>query len=216
MNKQIELGASRQSLKATFDEWNVRRILPLLLQLKLTANHLTGLRLMLGLLVAVLVFSGQPFLAIVLFIIAAVTDYYDGLLARATNSTSAWGKRWDERADKILIIAVVLAKVAFEYRVQDISAEMYMLLDLLSATVLRDAIVIWARKNGLAKTEVLWSAKIKTTVQMIAVGLLIIGVYGHGIMYFGYVLFFIATLLSLYSGWVYIKPLREQCERLAQ
>lgn len=216
MCEQIEKGVRFQSVKAAVDNWNVRHVLPLLLLFKLTANQLTIARLVLGPSVATLLLFGQASLAMVLFILAAMTDYYDGLLARVTGSVSAWGKRWDERADKVLIASVVLAKVVLDYQVYGANAETYVLLDLLSVTILRDAIVLWARNNDLASPEVLWSAKVKTAMQMIAVGSFIFGAYNQEIMYFGYVLFFIATMLSLYSGWVYIKPLREQCGRLVQ
>ncbi len=50
--------------------------------------------------------------AVVVFVIAAVTDYFDGWLARRLNATSIWGAILDPIADKVLVCATVLGLMA--------------------------------------------------------------------------------------------------------
>jgi len=77
-------------------------------------NQLTVLRIILTPVFFVLFLSGSPLLrqiALVIFIIAALTDWYDGWLARKFNYITSWGKFWDPLADKILTSAAFFAFV---------------------------------------------------------------------------------------------------------
>lgn len=68
-------------------------------------NQLTVLRIILTPIFLVLFLSGEPLMiqiSSVVFIIAAITDWYDGWLARKFNYITAWGKFMDPLADKIL------------------------------------------------------------------------------------------------------------------
>jgi CDP-diacylglycerol---glycerol-3-phosphate 3-phosphatidyltransferase len=68
-------------------------------------NQLTVLRIILTPIFLVLFLSGEPLLiqiSSVVFIIAAITDWYDGWLARKFNYITEWGKFMDPLADKIL------------------------------------------------------------------------------------------------------------------
>jgi CDP-diacylglycerol---glycerol-3-phosphate 3-phosphatidyltransferase len=68
-------------------------------------NQLTILRIILTPVFLVLFLSDNPLLkqiSLGVFIIAALTDWYDGWLARKFNYITSWGKFWDPLADKIL------------------------------------------------------------------------------------------------------------------
>ena len=68
-------------------------------------NQLTILRIILTPVFLFLFLSEDPLLkqiSILVFIIAALTDWYDGWLARKFNYITSWGKFWDPLADKIL------------------------------------------------------------------------------------------------------------------
>lgn len=68
-------------------------------------NQLTVLRIILTPVFLVLFLSGEPLLvqiSLAVFLIAAVTDWYDGWLARKFNYITEWGKFLDPLADKIL------------------------------------------------------------------------------------------------------------------
>jgi len=68
-------------------------------------NQLTILRIILTPVFLYLFLSNSPIniqISLVVFFIAALTDWYDGWLARKYNYISDWGKFWDPLADKIL------------------------------------------------------------------------------------------------------------------
>jgi CDP-diacylglycerol--glycerol-3-phosphate 3-phosphatidyltransferase len=56
--------------------------------------------------------EGMTLLAIVVFIIAAITDYVDGIIARAFGATSDFGKLLDPLVDKVLVMAALVMLVA--------------------------------------------------------------------------------------------------------
>jgi CDP-diacylglycerol---glycerol-3-phosphate 3-phosphatidyltransferase len=74
-------------------------------------NQLTILRIILTPVFLILFLSGDPLLkqiSLGIFIIAALTDWYDGWLARKFNYITSWGRFWDPLADKILTSAAFL------------------------------------------------------------------------------------------------------------
>jgi CDP-diacylglycerol--glycerol-3-phosphate 3-phosphatidyltransferase len=84
------------------------------LQLNLP-NQLTLLRIVLTPVFVVLLLSGSPVymqLSLAVFVIAALTDWYDGWIARKMGYVSRWGKFLDPLADKILSSAALLSYVA--------------------------------------------------------------------------------------------------------
>ncbi len=77
-------------------------------------NQLTILRIILTPIFLVLFLASDPLLkqiSLIVFIIAALTDWYDGWLARKFNYITNWGKFWDPLADKILTSAGFLGFV---------------------------------------------------------------------------------------------------------
>lgn len=80
----------------------------------LLPNQLTILRIILTPVFFFLFLSDTPLLrqiSIIVFILAALTDWYDGWLARKFNYITNWGKFWDPLADKILTSAAFLGFV---------------------------------------------------------------------------------------------------------
>ena len=74
-------------------------------------NQLTILRIILTPFFLVFFLSGNPLMkqiSLGIFIIAALTDWYDGWLARKFNYITSWGRLWDPLADKILTSAAFL------------------------------------------------------------------------------------------------------------
>ena len=78
-------------------------------------NLLTLARIMIIPLLVALLFINEPvarWAACALFTVAAITDYFDGYLARHRNEVSALGRFLDPIADKLLVAAVILMLVA--------------------------------------------------------------------------------------------------------
>ena len=77
-------------------------------------NQLTLLRVLLTPVFVILLMSDSPFalqLSLAVYIIAALTDWYDGWIARKMGYTTRWGKFLDPLADKVLSSAALLAFV---------------------------------------------------------------------------------------------------------
>jgi cardiolipin synthase len=140
----------------------------------------------------------------VLFAMAAVTDYLDGYFARSLNSVSDVGKFLDPIADKLLV-GVVLFMLAGSGTLGPIG--------------LLAAVIIFIREITIAglreylgpkdvKVPVMPLAKWKTTVQLAAIGLLIIAPtlpYNTASLWIGEGLLVIAAGLTAVTGWGYLK-----------
>ena len=112
-----------------------------------------------------------PWVGAAIFAVAGFTDWLDGKLARAWEQQSEWGKFLDPIADKVLIAATLLMLVA----TQRISSWA-----VLPALIIlcREILVSGLREHlaGMSvKVPVTSLAKWKTTVQMLAIGVLLIG-----------------------------------------
>jgi cardiolipin synthase (CMP-forming) len=143
--------------------------------------------------------------ALGLFIVAAITDFFDGYLARAWGQQSALGRMLDPIADKLLVSAVLLILVA------DGTIKSWSLWA--AIVILCREILVSGLREFLAELKVSVPvskvAKWKTTMQMIALGFLIAGRAGEfvlpGTTRIGLFLLWISAILTLYTGWDYMK-----------
>ncbi len=170
-------------------------------------NALTLLRIAL-IPVFVLVFYlpilwARPVCALV-FTLAGLTDWLDGWLARRWGQTSPLGAFLDPVADKLMVaIALVLL----------VQADPRVLLALPAAVIIGREITVSALREWMAeigaraKVAVSTTGKLKTTSQMIAIVLLIIGepVLGIPVVGIGLVLLYLAALLTLWSMVLYLR-----------
>jgi len=147
-------------------------------------NILTGLRLVLALFVFVALAADagaipgwRPELdlgvilirgALAAFVVAAVTDFFDGWLARRFQATSVWGAILDPIADKVLVCATLLGLLAGGGVLLALPAALILVREF-AVSGLRE--VVAAR--GL-KLPVTWLAKWKTTLQLVALAALIV------------------------------------------
>jgi cardiolipin synthase (CMP-forming) len=143
--------------------------------------------------------------AVFLFILAAITDFLDGYLARLWGQQSALGRMLDPIADKVLVAAVLLV-LAWDRTIS--GAHIWAAIIILSREVLVSGL-----REFLAELRVpvpvTRVAKWKTAVQLIAVGILIAGpagdkVFAH-ITAIGLAGLWIAAALTLYTGYDYFR-----------
>ena len=144
-------------------------------------------------------FSLANLLVLVFFIIASVTDYLDGHLARKNNQITDFGKLMDPVADKILVVATLI--VLLEW------GRMYGWAIIL--IVAREFLVTGIRQLGVAKGQVIaasYFGKAKTVTQMITIIYLLVFAPNFnsvtGII--GFSLIILATLLTIASGLDYV------------
>jgi cardiolipin synthase len=143
--------------------------------------------------------------ALGLFIVAGITDFLDGYLARALSQQSALGKMLDPIADKLLVASVLLMLVA------DHTIMSYSLVA--AIIILCREILVSGLRELLAEVQVSLPvsriAKWKTTLQLVALGFLIAGPAGDAVLPWttniGLVLFWFSALLTIYTGWDYLK-----------
>lgn len=143
--------------------------------------------------------------ALAFFIIAGVTDFFDGYLARAWAQQSNLGRMLDPIADKLLVAAVLLALT----RAGTIAG--YSLWAAL--VILCREILVSGLREFLAELRVSVPvsqlAKWKTTIQMIALAFLLAGPAGDkvvtGVTEVGIALLWAAAILTLYTGYDYFK-----------
>jgi cardiolipin synthase (CMP-forming) len=160
-------------------------------------------------------------LALAIFIAAAITDFFDGYLARSWDQQSKLGRMLDPIADKLLVASCLLMLAADET---------------IKGWSLFAAIIILCREilvSGLREylaelrvsVPVTRLAKWKTTMQLVAIGFLLCGEAGNTVLpdsvlawrwksgedlipianSVGLVLLWVSALLTLYTGWDYFR-----------
>ncbi|MGB7432874.1 MAG: CDP-diacylglycerol--glycerol-3-phosphate 3-phosphatidyltransferase [Ahrensia sp.] len=144
-------------------------------------------------------------LALSIFIIASVTDWLDGYLARKWQQTSNIGRMLDPIADKLLV-SVVLLLLAAEGSIAGWSlwAAIIILCREILVSGLREYLA--ALKVSVPVSQL---AKWKTTAQMVAIGFLLAGPAGDKLLPFvtetGHALLWLSAVLTLYTGYDYFK-----------
>jgi CDP-diacylglycerol--glycerol-3-phosphate 3-phosphatidyltransferase len=142
------------------------------------------------------------FMALILFFLAGITDYFDGYLARKFNAVSELGEILDPIADKILILFVLFGLA--------VNLSSY-LIGFIGATIITREIWVGAlrdlnARNGKSNaTKVTFLAKIKTTIQLITLLIYLIGLAFNSmlIIILGDIFLFIALSITLYTGFIY-------------
>ena len=166
-------------------------------------NILTLSRITLAALIFILLISPDGyFLALALFFLAGITDYFDGYLARKYNAVSQLGEILDPIADKILIIFVLFGLA--------INLSSY-LIGFLGAVIITREIWVGAlrdlnARNGKSNvTKVIFLAKIKTTVQLFTIFVYLLGLALNNmlVLIIGDILLFISFFITLYTGFIY-------------
>ncbi len=147
--------------------------------------------------------------ALAIFLLASITDYFDGYLARAWQQTSNIGKMLDPIADKLLVSTCLLLLAADTDRHGGIAGWSLWA----AIIILCREILVSGLREYLAELKVSVPvsrlAKWKTTAQMFALAFLLAGPAGDKIMPYvtetGIVLLWISAILTLYTGWDYFR-----------
>jgi len=143
--------------------------------------------------------------ALGIFTLAAITDFFDGYLARVWSQQSSLGRMLDPIADKLLVASCLLMLVAnHDIRSWSIWAGIVILCREILVSGLREYLA-----ELRVSVPVSTVAKYKTTLQILSLGFLIVGFAGEDIVPhtrdIGLVLLWAAALLTLYTGWDYLR-----------
>ncbi len=143
-------------------------------------------------------------IAFVLFTAAGITDFFDGMIARAYGATSKLGQFLDPVADKLMIAATIIMLAAFD-RVTGIHI-------LALIVILCREILVSGLREFLAELRVSMPvtalAKWKTTFQMVALGALLIGEAAPPWLpaeIAGLACLWLAAGLTIYTGYDYMR-----------
>ena len=144
----------------------------------------------------------QNLAATSLFIFAGITDWLDGWLARRLNQMSAFGAFLDPVADKLIVVAALLA-LLYLARV-----DMIVALIIVGREIAISALREWMAKVGQAKSvAVAFIGKLKTVAQMVAIPLLLFEgeLLGVDCQWLGTILINVAAVLTVLSMLYYLR-----------
>jgi len=195
-------------------------------------NTLTLLRILLVPVFAIaFVMPGEAarLTAFVVFCIAGLSDALDGFAARKLNAGTDFGRMLDPIADKILVgVALMMLVAEGQVRQFNLTPGLPSLLKLVPALIIlaREILVSGLREflAGVSVSVPVSSiAKLKTTIQMVAIGAMILGPIADrwvpGSLALAYIALWVAAALTVYTGYSYFRAglayTRKRRERVA-
>jgi CDP-diacylglycerol--glycerol-3-phosphate 3-phosphatidyltransferase len=160
-------------------------------------------------LLLVVPFPGSGLIAFVIFVVAAITDFLDGRVARARGEVSAYGVFMDLTADKVLVAGVLIAMV----QVNLVPAWMVALI-LIREFVIQGVRQLAASGSVVISARALGKSKTLTTLAAMSILLLAfdathggplasLGI-GAALQAIGFWLMVLATILTVVSGYDYV------------
>lgn len=168
-------------------------------------NILTSLRILLIpciVIVYYLPYQWSLLAAAAVFAIAAITDWFDGYLARKLNQSTAFGAFLDPVADK-LMVAVALIMLVETY------ASIYLTIPamiIVGREIVISALREWMAEIGKrANVAVSHIGKVKTALQMLAIMVLLASPSETVAGYAGIAILYAAAILTLWSMWIYLR-----------
>ena len=158
---------------------------------------------------------GKAWILLTLFILACLTDYFDGYLARKWKVVSGFGRMIDPIADKLLVAGCVIA-----FSIATLGSPWFLIPSL--AIVFRDILVSGAREHAaltgraMPPTDL---AKWKTAFEMLAIAILIVWIISKSYLpidavmpdvtywakIIGLAFLWLAAILSVYTGQLYLR-----------
>ena len=131
-------------------------------------NFITIARIFLAPIILVFLIFGNYLVCVLLFLLAGLTDYFDGYFARKYNAESELGEILDPIADKILVVFILIGlSVELDSQLMALLSS-FIIAREIGVAALRD---YSARNNLSERTKVTFLAKAKTSVQLFTIGL---------------------------------------------
>jgi len=172
-------------------------------------NALSILRIILTFLIVLLIFmEAQVGIILAIFIVAALTDFFDGQIARRFNQKTEFGRKADMIADRFLWVGTALAyvitlgingKLDFVYGIQ--------FLFMLTREILCAPFVLYAFLKKKPIPHAILIAKATTFMQRFAIPLLIISLFYRDLIYLTFPLCLVIAITGAISASKYIKEI---------
>ena len=172
--------------------------------LLLVPNLITIARILAIIPIVALVMNGDPtmrLLALIIYVVAAASDWLDGYLARAWDQYSPLGRMLDPIADKLLV-GILIAALAW-----DGSLTAW---DMVPAcAILFREFFVSGLREFLGNTKIVlpvsWLAKWKTTIQLVSLAIVLLETIVPGIGLVSDVLLWLAGILTIWTGFQYLR-----------
>ena len=166
-------------------------------------NFITIARIFLAPIILVFLIFGNYLVCVLLFLLAGLTDYFDGYFARKYNAVSELGEILDPIADKILVVFILIGlSVELDSQLMALLSS-FIIAREIGVAALRD---YSARNNLSERTKVTFLAKAKTSVQLLTIGLylLALAISFNLLIVISDIFLLLATFITLYTGNQYI------------
>ncbi len=137
-------------------------------------------------------YSWLDYIAAFIFVVASATDFFDGYVARTFDQITTLGKILDPLADKMLTLAGFLGLMMLD------RASEWAIFLIITRELFITGLRVSAVSQGL-DIAASWMGKVKTVVQMVAIGFLLMKWPGATL------LLWTAVALTLYSGYEYVR-----------
>ena len=165
-------------------------------------NFITIARIFLAPIILAFLIFGNYLACVLLFFLAGLTDYYDGYLARKYNAESELGEILDPIADKILIVFILIGlSVELDSQLMALLSSLIIAREI-GVAALRD----YCSRNNLSdRTKVTFLAKVKTSIQLLTIGLYLLALATsfNLLIVISDIFLIIATFITLYTGYQY-------------
>ncbi len=150
-------------------------------------------------------------MALIIFILASISDFVDGYLARKMNLVTNFGKFMDPTADKLLVFSALLLFIE-----RGLMSSV-----LVTIIIAREFMVVTMRNIAIEKKIVvpaMWSGKVKTTIQMVGICLIMLLAYietmqnpAYSMSYSSIIEWtaYIITFVTIYSGIDYFIKMKD-------
>lgn len=142
----------------------------------------------------------RHFLLTLVFVLAAITDWLDGYLARKMGITSAFGRFLDPVADKLMVAAALIILVQWHANIVMAISAIVIISREIAVSALREWMAELGNRTSVAVSYV---GKLKTTFQMVAITVLLLN--WQSLEFIGYALMLVAVVLTLWSMMIYLK-----------
>lgn len=143
-------------------------------------------------------------LVLIIFCIASLTDMLDGKIARKYHLITSFGKFLDPIADKMLVNTVLILLVYSH------TANVVAVLLMIARDLIVDGLRLSAASQGKVVSAGFYG-KLKTVLQMIAIIMLLLCNWPFNYLHLpmDQIMLWAATVISLYSGWIYFQQLKD-------
>lgn len=148
-------------------------------------------------------------IAFILFLIASISDFFDGYLARKYHLVSNFGKFMDPIADKMLVNSLLITLLVTQsYAPNHMTIPLVAVIIMIARDLVVDGLRLVASERKIVLAANIFG-KLKTVIQMTAISLVLLNdwpfslIYGNT-PYVSIVLIYLAALVSLLSGVIYV------------